>query len=297
MIRKLLTTTALSATIALGGLVTANAAGTGSAKSTGVFQPHSGAAASKPYLKPQTDQILASALIGKSVYGSTAKDAEPIGDINDVVMTTDGDVLAAVIGVGGVLGIGEKDVAVDINRLQWIPVEDSRRLVADATKDELKKAPAFDRSAFDDYATLGFVAPAMKKIDDGFASLKKQSKDAVNSLTKDDETLVTVDPAKLTTDELIGARVYGANNEDIGEIDKVLRGAGNRVEAYVVDVGGFLGLGEKPVALASGTGRLMQAEDGGEVEVHVPFTLAQLESHPAYSDEEYDTMPDSIILR
>jgi len=297
MIRKLLTTTALSATIALGGLVTANAAGTGSAKSTGVFQPHSGAAASKPYLKPQTDQILASALIGKSVYGSTAKDAEPIGDINDVVMTTGGDVLAAVIGVGGVLGIGEKDVAVDINRLQWIPVEDSRRLVADATKDELKKAPAFDRSAFDDYATLGFVAPAMKKIDEGFASLKKQSKDAVDSLTKDDETLVTVDPAKLTTDELIGARVYGANNEDIGEIDKVLRGAGNRVEAYVVDVGGFLGLGEKPVALASGTGRLMQAEDGGEVEVHVPFTLAQLESHPAYSDEEYGTMPDAIILR
>lgn len=297
MIRKLLTTTALSATIALGGLVTANAAGTGSAKSTGVFRPHSSAATSKPYLKPQTDQILASALIGKSVYGSTAKDAEPIGDINDVVMTTGGDVLAAVIGVGGVLGIGEKDVAVDINRLQWIPVEDSRRLVADATKDELKKAPAFDRSAFDDYATLGFVAPAMKKIDEGFASLKKQSKDAVDSLTKNDETLVTVDPAKVTTDELIGARVYGANNEDIGEIDKVLRGAGNRVEAYVVDVGGFLGLGEKPVALASGTGRLMQAEDGGEVEVHVPFTLAQLESHPAYSDEEYDSMPDAIILR
>tara|TARA_E500000318_G_scaffold511_2_gene646 strand:+ start:29054 stop:29956 length:903 start_codon:yes stop_codon:yes gene_type:complete len=300
MIRKLLTTTALSATIAFGGLMTANAAGSGATKGTDVFAPHSGAAGaaeSTPYHKPKTDQILASTLIGKSVYGSTAMNAEPIGDINDVVMTTGGDVVAAVIGVGGVLGIGEKDVAVDINRLQWVPVDDRRRLVADATKEELKKAPAFDRSSFEDYTTLGFVAPAMKKIDEGFASLKKQSKDAVNTLTKSDETLAAVDPAKVTTEDLIGARVYGANNEDIGEIDKVLRGAGNRVEAYVVDVGGFLGLGEKPVALASGTGRLMQSEDGDKVEVHVPFTLAQLESHPAYSDEDYGTMPDAIILR
>ena len=299
MIRKLLTTTALTATIALGGLMTANAAGSGATKGTGVFVPHSsatGAAASAPYLMPQTDQILASALIGKPVYGSTAKDAEPIGDINDVVMTTDGDVVAAVIGVGGVLGIGEKDVAVDIKRLQWIPVGESRRLVAGASKEELKNAPAFDRSAFDNYATLGFVAPAMKKIDEGFASLKEQSKDAINSLTKDDEALVAVDAANVKTEELIGARVYGANNEDLGEIDKVLRGAGNRVEAYVVDVGGFLGLGEKPIALSSGAGQLMKDEDG-DVQVHVPFTLAQLESHPAYSDEEYGTAPDIIILR
>lgn len=300
MIRKLLTTTALSATIALGGLMTANAAGSGATEGTGVFVLHSsvsGAAEATPYLKPQTGQILASVLIGKSVYGSTAKDAEPIGDINDVVMTTGGNVVAAVIGVGGVLGIGEKDVAIDIGRLQWIPDDDSRRLVANATKGELKKAPDFDRSTFDDYATLGFAAPTMKKIDESFASFKKHSKDAIDSLTGGDETLVAVDPAKVETEDLIGARVYGANNEDIGEIDKVLRGAGDRVEAYVVDVGGFLGLGEKPIALASRTGQLMKAESDGEVEVHVPFSLAQLEAHPAYSDEDYGIAPDAIILR
>ena len=300
MIRKLLTTTALGATIAIGGLMTANAAGSDAAKGTGVFAPNSstsGNAETAPYLKAGTDQILASVLIGQSVYGSSAKDADPIGDINDVVMTTSGDVLAAVVGVGGVLGIGEKDVAVDISRLKWIPLEDGRRLVADATKEELKSAPAFDRDQFEDYATLGFAGPAMKKVGEGFTSFKKSTEEALNSMTKDGEKLVTVDPSKVKNDDLIGARVYGADNEDIGEIDKVLRGAGDGVEAYDVDVGGFLGMGEKPVALASGAGRLMQSEDGGDVEVHVPFTQAQLESHTAYSDKDYSTAPDAIILR
>eukprot|EP00657_Telonema_sp_P-1_P010987 TRINITY_DN5726_c0_g1_i1.p1 TRINITY_DN5726_c0_g1~~TRINITY_DN5726_c0_g1_i1.p1 ORF type:complete len:244 (+),score=72.34 TRINITY_DN5726_c0_g1_i1:89-820(+) len=209
MIRKLLTTTALGATIAIGGLMTANAAGSDAAKGTGVFAPNSstsGNAETSPYLKAGTDQILASVLIGQSVYGSSAKDADPIGDINDVVMTTNGDVLAAVVGVGGVLGIGEKDVAVDINRLQWIPIEDGRRLVADATKEELKSAPAFDRDQFEDYATLGFAGTAMKKVDEGFASVKKGTEEAYNSMTKDGAKLVTVDPGTVNNDELIGAR-------------------------------------------------------------------------------------------
>lgn len=49
--------------------------------------------------------------------------------------------------------------------------------------------------------------------------------------------------------ELIGKDVYGANNEDIGEVGDVLLNRNGQVIGVVLDVGGFLGLGETNVAV------------------------------------------------
>lgn len=57
-------------------------------------------------------------LEGKAVYGA---EGESIGDIGDVLISQDGSVNAVIIGVGGFLGIGEKDVAVDMSALQLGP--------------------------------------------------------------------------------------------------------------------------------------------------------------------------------
>ena len=59
---------------------------------------------------PETGAWRVSDLQGKAVYGS---DGESIGEINDILVSVDGSV-NAVIGVGGFLGIGEKDFAVDL---------------------------------------------------------------------------------------------------------------------------------------------------------------------------------------
>ena len=59
--------------------------------------------------KQESGDVLASNLIGKSVYN--AQD-EAIGDINDLVTDESGKVLAVLIGTGGFLGMGEKDVAI-----------------------------------------------------------------------------------------------------------------------------------------------------------------------------------------
>ena len=44
---------------------------------------------------------------------------ESIGDINDVIVDRNGQAIAAVVGVGGFLGIGEKDVAVPFKSLEF----------------------------------------------------------------------------------------------------------------------------------------------------------------------------------
>ena len=55
-------------------------------------------------------------LVGVTVYGA---DDQRVGKIKDVVIDHDGSVRAVVIGVGGFLGIGTKDVGVPFTAIQW----------------------------------------------------------------------------------------------------------------------------------------------------------------------------------
>ncbi|HEY7297188.1 MAG TPA: PRC-barrel domain-containing protein [Xanthobacteraceae bacterium] len=72
-----------------------------------------------------------------------------IGEIMDVLMDKDGKATALIIGVGGFLGAGEKDVAVPFHAVQMKTKNNKPYLVMSATKDELKNAKGFkyDRNA------------------------------------------------------------------------------------------------------------------------------------------------------
>jgi len=56
-------------------------------------------------------------------------------------------------------------------------------------------------------------------------------------------------PDQFRSTNLRGTRVYGANNENIGEINDVLISRSGQVAAVIIGVGGFLGIGEKDVAV------------------------------------------------
>jgi hypothetical protein len=91
-----------------------------------------------------------------------------IGEIMDVLVDRDGKTVALIVGVGGFLGMGEKDVAVPINAVQF-KTKDSNKWypVMNTTKDALKNAPGFkyDRTAMtwtaeSPPATTGTPAPS-----------------------------------------------------------------------------------------------------------------------------------------
>lgn len=87
------------------------------------------------------DEMLISSLVGATVY-DPADDS--LGDINDVVYGKDGKITAVTIGVGGFLGIGEKQVAVAFEAIDLKPTDDGvPKLVLAATKEGLKSAPDF----------------------------------------------------------------------------------------------------------------------------------------------------------
>ena len=89
----------------------------------------------------EDNTILAKDLIGATVY---APDKTKIGSISDLILSKDGkSVQGFVVGVGGFLGIGEKSVAMKIDRLQIGQDKDGLQLTMDAKKEELANAPSF----------------------------------------------------------------------------------------------------------------------------------------------------------
>lgn len=75
--------------------------------------------------KIEMGQVMASDLIGTKVVGANN---ESIGEVNDVIMDRDGKAVAAIIGVGGFLGVGERDVAVPFNSLEFATRDQARAL-------------------------------------------------------------------------------------------------------------------------------------------------------------------------
>ena len=66
-----------------------------------------------------------------------------IGQIMDVLVGQDGQVSALIVGVGGFLGAGEKDVAVSFNAVKATMKDNKVYLTMNTTKDALKAAPGF----------------------------------------------------------------------------------------------------------------------------------------------------------
>jgi len=67
---------------------------------------------------------------------------ENVGPVNDLIFDDDGQIIAVVVGVGGFLGMGEKDVAISWDSVSR-STEDRDQFRVDATKEDLRAAPAF----------------------------------------------------------------------------------------------------------------------------------------------------------
>ncbi|MGZ9085754.1 MAG: PRC-barrel domain-containing protein [Rhodoplanes sp.] len=76
----------------------------------------------KPLAKPGPNHMLSSDLEDTTVYGANN---ETIGEISDVLIDRNGKVVAVIVGVGGFLGIGEKDVAVPFEAIEIVAAQPS----------------------------------------------------------------------------------------------------------------------------------------------------------------------------
>ena len=59
----------------------------------------------------------------------------------------------------------------------------------------------------------------------------------------------TIRSDELRASKVIGSSIYDRNNEKIGSVQDIILGTGGKVDSVVVDVGTFLGMGGKDVAV------------------------------------------------
>lgn len=359
MIRNLLATTAIATLVATGAYAQTDPAPMAPMEQTVPQVIHA-------------EGHLASNIIGQTVYSGAGDDAENIGSVTDLVISPDGDIDAIVVGVGGFLGLGRKDVAIDYNLAEWTEREGNQWLVVSTNREALEALPDFDTSAFRPMPAdaevgnttpataeqLGIAAPAggdaaapadddlatapaddAAPADDDLATApadeaappagddlaEAPADDAApadddlaqapadddlaqapadDTVTGTDETqtsaidrstLTDVPVTGMSADDFIGTTVYGANDDNVGSIGDVILSEDGNVEAVIIDVGGFLGIGSKPVAVGLDNLAFLSDADGNHY-LYTPFTQDQLEAQPEYDESTFVENRDGQLL-
>ncbi len=388
MIRKLMASSAVLALLSAGAFTVAQAQTDPAApvivqdNATAAAPATTELAASEEVLTPE-QPTLASVFIGRSVYSSEDPESHNIGDVNDLIVSENGTITHAVIGVGGFLGIGEKDVAVPFGELQVVERDGDLRLIYAATREQLEAAPALDRTAFDPIARfqeeqaaqIDNAAPIVPPAQDAMAPVKEQTAlteeppaaaetvpaeqtavvgeqpaDAAAPLPAEEQTAVVeeqpvmaetppaeeqtavieeqpaepavtapaeeqtaaieeqpaeafappadeqvaaaetkpaasgevtflnFDPAQIRATAFIGKEVFGPEDQSIGEISDLIMQDDGKTRAALIDVGGFLGVGEKTVAIPFNEIQVLRgAEEGAGERLVVAMSKEQLE--------------------
>jgi len=321
----------------------------------------------------QASDIDASKFIGQTVYASKTdvstdqkvaadvqKGWDNIGDINDVVLGKDGSVKAVVLGVGGFLGMGEKNVAVSMNDIKFVQTgdgPDDYSLVVNTTKQALNSAPAYktpddvkaamntaktnttttaanpglttpadNNTAANTTTTTEMSKPAntaadttMKKPADNMANNQAanttttnnnaantdttttasttSNNSAVNTTMNENRTRLTPPTVtrqgyatakveELTADKLEGATVYGPKDENVGKVNRlVMNDNGKGVKLFVLDVGGFLGIGAHQIAVTPQELNIVRNANGNDVRVYIDANKQALKAQPEYKTQ------------
>jgi hypothetical protein len=114
------------------------------------------------YTTTEKTDFQASDLIGSRVYATEASvdadqaidkagdDWDDIGEVNNLIVSRDGSVKAVVVGVGGFLGLGEKNVALKMGELKFLKKAGDEAsdyfIVVNSNKARLEKAPEYKMS-------------------------------------------------------------------------------------------------------------------------------------------------------
>ncbi|WP_370286133.1 PRC-barrel domain-containing protein [Pseudooceanicola nanhaiensis] len=407
-------------------LVTATAAGVhAQSTDTNTNTAASGTMNSEMFRAESTpDELRASDFLGMRVYASAegaSEDAyegaqegwEDIGEINDVILNRDGEVQAVLVDIGGFLGIGERQVAVDMDALEFVSDSSTAEndgdffLVLTADRATLEGAPAYGAAAdgaMTDQpvaaeaeaeteeatqaaeaeaeeageemeqtaenveaeaeeagaemeqtaenveaeaeeageeieqsaenaaeeteqevelaadATADAAAEAGEEVEQAADEAGEEIEEVGNEVALTDSTAPEADAEAtasadanaemdttagtsafgadfaregysdagmeyLTTENLTGARVYDTNDKWVGEISELVIDDEGKITDAIVDVGGFLGIGEKPVALQLSDLKILRQDEGDEVMVYTAMAEDELKSMPEFEKE------------
>ncbi|QBK29838.1 PRC-barrel domain-containing protein [Roseitalea porphyridii] len=315
--KRLLATTALVAVMAMPAMADNHTMNTADAEQTSAAQYASGDMTIRVTDLMNRAVFMPEGGAEESMFETPYTDApnswENIADVEDVLITPEGEITAVVIDAGGFLGIGEKRTRVSLDNLRFVPDDDDegeyfvvftgdRQLLEDSEEymSGDQTAEATDSEGGEELSTREVYAEAQDDMATGEGSddqmmAEGEGTAAEGEAATDDQmmaegegemtrperdTLDPVDVASLTAEDLEDARVYAGDSNWVGEIGDLVLDENGNITHVVVDFGGFLGIGEKPVALDFDQVDIRRGGEGlgGATAVYVDATEEELES-------------------
>jgi len=198
----------------------------------------------------------------RKLIGRKIQDAqnETIGKITSIYIGPDGHVDSVMVGVGGFLGLGEREV-----KIAWsdLHVENyGEKVVVNMTKDELKAKPEYK------YSDTSWRGQVFSDKGPWPAADPNRSPSAAD---------------EMSGAAIIGATVQNQNHETVGKVQDVYVDSVGAIKKVVVSVGGFLGMGAKDVAVNWSDIRF--SRDDESVVLTTTWTKDSLKEMPDYKYE------------
>lgn len=91
-----------------------------------------------------------------------------------------------------------------------------------------------------------------------------------------------VDPATIEASEIEGAPVRSRDGEEIADVSEVMLTEDGSIQSIVVNVGGWLGIGAKPVEVPFDRVTLQTNDEDGEMSILIPMSEQELKDMPRY---------------
>jgi hypothetical protein len=192
------------------------------------------------------------------------------GDIDDVIITREGEVRALLVDAGGFLGMGETEKRVELDNVRFVRDSDDEGeffVVFTGDRQMLQEQQNYDQAAAEQEGEM--LASQDEEVQNQMAAQGR----GADQMQEDMEQ---VDWANVTTEELLGAPVYGQNDEWIGDLSELNLSDNGEIQGVIIDVGGFLGIGEKPVMMSLDQVTIRRAF-GDELRAYVNATEEELD--------------------
>jgi sporulation protein YlmC with PRC-barrel domain len=203
-----------------------------------------------------------------------------VGKIEDVVVHPGGEPSYAVLSFGGWLGMGDKLFAMPWSVLKTVEADtakkdSARSLVLPLDKEKLKSAPGFDKKSWPVMANSDWT----KDVDAFYVH------DANPNTAKPAEAAARTSVITWRASELKGTDVKTPTGEKLGDLKEIAIDARGRVSYVALSVGGFLGVGDRMVAVPWDALTFSVAGDKGDKRlITLASTKKQLEQAPQFKE-------------
>lgn len=207
---------------------------------------------------------------------------EKIAGVTDLMISPDGKIHYAILGVGGLVGIGTKYTAIPWDRLDARHVNGKWAVNLPMTKEALEKAPMFESDNYRELSSPQYVA-RVREFFAAHGSANARDKDAA-ATSNDGPT------ALLRASKIVGAKLRNARDESLGSVDDLLLDRSSRVVFAIVGHGGVLGIGENYIPVPWDRLKFSQRPDDAGIVAAIDATKDQIEKAPLVKGDNYATL-------